>query len=135
MSIKENKALILRFYDLYNQKKLDACYELWDSECILHTNTGNMTREQVKQFDAIVLNAFDAICTVNNMIGEGDKVAFQVNARATHTGSFMGVAPTGKKYEMNNTYIVRIKANKIVELWGTTEIPLVMQQIGVKPPQ
>jgi len=134
MSTKENKALILRFYDLYNQKKVDACYELVAPEFILHAPTGNMTREQMKQFDTMVLDASpDAICTVSNMVGEGDKVAFQVNARATHTGPLMGVAPTGKKIEMTNTYIVKIRNNKIVEWWGTSEIPLVMQQLGVIP--
>ena len=136
MSVKENKALILRFYDLYNRRELDACYELFAPEYIFHSPTGDLSREQVKQFDVMFASAFpDVICTINDMVAEGDKVAFRVNARGTHTGPFMGVAPTGKKIEMNNTYIVKIVANKWVEQWGTTEFPLLMQQLGVIPKQ
>jgi predicted ester cyclase len=135
MSTKKNKEVILSFYDLYNQKKLDACYELLDPELILHGTTGNMTHDQLKQFDISVLGAFDGICNLSNLVAEGDKVAFQVNAKHIHKGEFMGVAPTGKSYQMTNTYIVKIKNNKVVEWWGTTEIPLIMQQIGVVPKQ
>jgi len=135
MSIKENKALILRFYDLFKRKGVDAGYELFAPEYILHSPTGDMSREQVKQFDTMLVPAFpDAICTINDMVAEGDKVAFRVNARGTHTGPFMSIAPTGKKVEMNNTYIAKIVGNKLVEQWGTTEFPLLMQQLGVMPP-
>lgn len=30
-------------------------------------------------------------------------------------GEYMGFAPTGKKIEMNNTFIVKVVANKLVE--------------------
>ena len=134
MGVKENKAIILRFYDLYNRKEIDAAYELFAPEYIFHSPTGDMSREQVKQFDTMLVPAFpDAICTINDIIAEGDKVAFRVNMRGTHTGPFMGTAPTGKKIEMNNTYIVKIVGNKWVEQWGTTEFPLLMQQLGVIP--
>ena len=138
MSIKENKALILRFYDLFNRRDLDTGYELLAPEYLFHAVTGDLPKEQVKQFDVMFAAAFpDTICTINDndIVAEGDKVAFRVNARGTHTGPFMGVAPTGKKIEMNNTYIVKIVANKWVEQWGTTEFPLLMQQLGVIPKQ
>jgi len=134
MSIKENKALILRFYDLYNRRELEAAYELFAPEYIFHSPTGDMSREQVKQFDTMLVPAFpDAICTINDMVAEGDKVAFRENMRGTHTDPFIGTAPTGKKIEMNNTYIVKIVGNKWVEQWGTTEFPLLMQQLGIIP--
>ena len=135
MSIKENKALVLHFYELYNRRELDAAYELFGPKYVFHSPNGDMSREQVKQFDAMLAAAFpDAICTINDMVAEGDKVAFQVNFRGTHTGQFMGTAATGKKFEMNNTYIVKIIANKWMEQWGTSEMPLLMQQLGVKFP-
>lgn len=133
MSLKENKALILRFYDLYNRREMEAAYELFAPEYVYHP-IGDSSKEQAKQADTMGIAAFpDAICTINDIIAEGDKVAFRVNMRGTHTGPFMGTAPTGKKIEMNNTYIVKIVGNKWVEQWGTTEFPRVMQELGVIP--
>jgi predicted ester cyclase len=136
MSIEEeNKALILRFYDLYNRKEIDAAYELFAPEYIFHSPTGDMSREQAKQFDTMALAAGfpDLVCSVVDIVAEGDKVAFRVNAKGTHTGLFMGVASTGKKFEMNNTWIVKIGSHKWVEQWGTSEIPNMMQQLGAIP--
>jgi predicted ester cyclase len=136
MSIKENKALILRFYDLYNQKKIDECYELVAPEFVLHSTIGDQTREQVKQYDLETIPSFpDGVCILSNLVAEGDKVAFQVSYKGTHKGVYMGIAPTGKTVTMLNTHIVRIKNNKVVEWWGTTEIPQLMQQLGVIPKQ
>jgi predicted ester cyclase len=135
MSVKENKAVILKFYDLYNRKEIDAAYELFAPGYILHSPTGDLSREQCKQFDTMAFVGFpDLICSIADIVAEGDKVAFRVSAKGTHTGLFMGVAPTGKKFEMNNTWIVKISHNKWVEQWGTNEIPQMMQQLGVKLP-
>ena len=134
MGIKENKAIILRFYDLYNRKEIDAAYELFAPDYIFHSPTGNMSREKVKQFDTMTLAGFpDLVCRIVDIVAEKDKVAFRVNAKGTHTGLFMDIAPTGKKFEMNNTWIVKIISKKWVEQWGTSEIPQMMQQLGAIP--
>lgn len=134
MGIKENKAIILRFYDLYNRKEIDAAYELFALEYIFHSPTGDMSREQVKQFDTMALVGFpDLVCRIVDIVAEKDKVAFRVVAKGTHTGMFMDITPTGKKFEMNNTWIVKITSKKWVEQWGTSEIPQMMQQLGAIP--
>jgi predicted ester cyclase len=137
MSIAENKATILRFYDHYNKQELDVCYgELVAPEFVLHSPTGGQSREQVKQFDMMALSAFpDSVCIVENMVAEGDKVAFRVSWTGTQTGEFMGIAPTRKKFQMHNTHIVRIKANRLVEWWGTTEFARILQELGAIPKQ
>ncbi|HEY94300.1 MAG TPA: ester cyclase, partial [Dehalococcoidia bacterium] len=72
---------------------------------------------------------------------EGDKVAFIVNVTGTHTGApcmdatlTVGIPPTGKKIDNNNTYIVRIVDNKIVEWMGTPNFLVFWQKLGVLPP-
>jgi len=132
MSPEENKAVILRLYDLINQKQLDAYYELYAPDFIDHASTGDRSLEQMKQFEAMATAAFpDAKFTVDNMVAEGDKVAFQVHCRMTHKGTFRGVAPTGKKIEVINTHIVKIVANKVMEWWGTMDNLGMMQQLGI----
>ena len=48
----------------------------------------------------------------------------------THDGEFMGVAPTGKKIEINGIQIGRFENGKIVERWGSSDELGIMQQIG-----
>jgi predicted ester cyclase len=136
MSVKENKKLIHPLYNLYNRHELDACNELFSSDRVGHLSDIEITLEENKQFDVKMLAAFpDLNITLHNMIAEGDKVAFQVHLKATHTGAFMGAPPTGMKVDITNTHIVQIIGNKIVNWWGTTEFPRLMQQLRVTSDQ
>ena len=131
MSVEDNKALIRLLYDLYSRRQLDEVYKLYAPEFVLHGEaTGDMSLEQIRRLDAAQLGAFsEAVVTVGNMVAEEDKVAFQVGLKVTHSGAFMGIAPTGKRVEMTNTHIVRVSASRIAEWWGTTEFPRVIQEL------
>jgi steroid delta-isomerase-like uncharacterized protein len=135
MGIEENKEVIRQMYNLASKGKWDAIYELYSPDFVVHTGKREMTLEETKRFDDAVRTAFpDTKVTVHNMIGEGDKVAFQLTTEMTHTGTFMGAAPTGKQLTMNATYIVRIVDNTIAEWWGNNEFPLLIQQLGITLP-
>jgi|WetSurMetagenome_2_1015567.scaffolds.fasta_scaffold30737_3 predicted ester cyclase len=130
MSVEENKALIRRMYELINQGK--PYYDLLTPDFVVHGTTRDMSLEENKQFDAVMQAAFaDYKMTLHNMIGEGDKVAYQVHIKMAHTGLFMGIAPTGKTVEITNTYILKITDNKISEWWGTAEFNRVIQELGI----
>ena len=132
MGIEENnKKLVHQFYELYNQHKLEAAWELMSPEW----HSGDFTFEQNKQFDIMLINAFpDVKATILDMVAEGDKVAFIVNGKGTHTGGpYMGIPPTGKKIDMTNTWIVRVVDGKIMEHNGTGSFVVSLQQLGVMP--
>lgn len=132
MGIEENnKELIRDLYQLYNRHDVDAANELFSPDF----HIGDFTREQNKQLDNMLHSAFpDLKITILDMIAEGDKVAYVVNATGTHTGGpCFGVQPTGRKIDMTNTWIVRIVDNKIVEINGTGDTFSQFQQLGVLP--
>jgi predicted ester cyclase len=135
MSIEENKAVIRHVYDLCTKKDLAKLYELYDPGYIEHTPDGDTSLEKLKQFTPVFFAAFpDIIFTVEDMVAEGDKVAYRVTVRGTHTGrQFMGIAPTGKKIEMRNTSIKRIANGKLAESWGTLDNLSMMRQLGLIP--
>lgn len=135
MSIEENKALVRRFCELENRGEVDALFELLDPGYVSHYTTGDVPLEQAKQFWPTFYTAFPDIClTMEHMVAEGDKVAFQETWRGTHKGEFHGIAPTGKKIEMTNANIFRIDAGRCAEGWNVTDMRL-MQQLGVIPKQ
>ena len=100
MSVETNKAVVLRFLEeFWNSKKLEVLEELVDPAFVNHdpSNPDVRYREDLKQFAITVATAFpDAHITQEDMIGEGDKVAKRWTFHATHKGSFLGIAPTGK---------------------------------------
>jgi predicted ester cyclase len=50
-----------------------------------------------------------------DLIAEGDLVALRATFRGTHTGSFAGVAPTGRTASASLIIIYRVAGNKIVQ--------------------
>ena len=53
--------------------------------------------------------------TIEDIIAEGDKVWARLTYTATHTGEYLGLAPTGKKITTTLIAIYRIVNGKIVE--------------------
>jgi len=68
-----------------------------------------------------------------DMVAEGDRVAFRSSLQMTHTGEFMGVAGTGARISIVEMGIMRIADGKIAEMWGLLDNLGLMQQIGAMP--
>ncbi len=56
-------------------------------------------------------------------------------AEGTHTGSFRGVAPTGKRIVIKGVEIHRVAQGKILEAWNWSfgDTQSFMTQLGVAP--
>ena len=71
--------------------------------------------------------------TTEDIVAEGDKVAFRFERRATHTAEFMGIPASGKQISWTTIGIVRLASGKIAEFWNSPDRMGMMQQIGVLP--
>ncbi len=90
----------------------------------------------LKQALEIFKNAFpDSQIAIEQLVAEGDKVVDHATFQGTHTGSLLGVAPTGKPVMIHASDVYRIANGKIVELWHVEDIVGMMQQIGAMPAQ
>jgi len=67
------------------------------------------------------------------IIAEEDKVVSRFTFQGTHTGEFMGIAPTGREVTVMQISIDRIADGKIVEHWGLVDQLSLLQQLGVGP--
>jgi predicted ester cyclase len=73
MSLEENKALVRRFVDAYNNRNLDVFAELLAPNYFDHTS--HVDREGLKQLINMAIIAFpDFHETIHDIIAEGDKV-------------------------------------------------------------
>ena len=76
----------------------------------------------------------DARFTVEDMIGEGDRVAARLTMRGTHLGPLNGVPPTGRAVVVSGMSIERVADGRIVEGWNENDALGLLQQLGVLPP-
>jgi predicted ester cyclase len=70
---------------------------------------------------------------IDEVIGDGDKVAVRLRFEGTHTGEFMGVPASGRHFSIEGTAFLHVADTKIVDLWGSLDTMGLMQQIGGLP--
>jgi len=76
----------------------------------------------------------DAQFTIEDVIGEGDRVVLRLTMRGTHQGVFNGIPPTGRTVQVTGVSIERVVEGRIVEGWVTNDALGMLQQLGVIPP-
>ena len=135
---ERNKAIERRLLDeVYSHGNLEVIDELVARDFVGHGTAaegGDQGREAYRQFVVEMRSAFpDLQMTVEDQIAEGDKVVTRFRARATHTGSFQGIPPTGRPGEFSGTIIDRIADGKVIECWSNTDDLGLLQQLGAIP--
>lgn len=75
----------------------------------------------------------DKVCFDEARITEGEWCAAFGRQEAVHTGSFMGIEPTGKRVEIRYMDFWKVVDGKIVDNWVMVDFPYVMRQLGVDP--
>jgi predicted ester cyclase len=136
--VAANKALFMRFHEAANTGDLEflarTIDEVVDPDAVIRTplpidTTGAAA---LKQIWAMLLRIYpDIHLTVEDLIGEGDKVVGRTTVTGTHRGEFMGVAPTGNTVTYNEMFMFRIADGRVVETWGVVDVYAQMKQIGV----
>lgn len=135
MSIEENKNIVRRYQEAYNNCDFDALAELVSADVLTPNIIAGMPPglEGAKVVHQTTLIGMpDYHTNIEDLIAEGDKVVARVTMTGTHTGNFWGIPPTGRRVNLTGIYIVRIKDGKIVEHWGEENGMIVFRQLGFK---
>jgi steroid delta-isomerase-like uncharacterized protein len=135
MSIEENKTIVRRFMDAYNERNLDIFDELVAQDYYDHVFE-QKGRENLKQLFTMAFEAFpDWYEAIEDIIAEEDKVWVRVKATGTHTGEWnlfgARLPPTGKKTSIMMVFIWRIVNGKLVEGWEVDDNLEFLKQLGV----
>jgi len=119
LSIEENKAILRRFIEAYNNRDLEIFDALVAPDFIDHTHQ-QKGREPFKKLFTMAFEGFpDWYEEIEDMICEGEKVWVRVKATGTHTGDWtlfgVPLSATGKKIIMKMVFFFRIVNGKLVE--------------------
>lgn len=131
---ERNKATVRRFNEEVIQgNNRQSLENLMDSEFINRTaptGADNGLEGMWNTFHNILHPAFpDLQVQILKQIAEDDLVTTHKIISGTHTGTLMGIAPTGKAVKIEVIDIVRVKNEKYLEHWGVNTLPSVIQQL------
>ena len=117
---ENNKNLIRRMIERVDAEGASAYDEFVASDAIWHSPGGY----------AEVKAAFtNEKHTIDDVVAEGDKVVARFTLRATNTGEYMSIPPTGKEVTFTVLAIYRIMDSKIVEGWFLFDALGLLEQI------
>jgi len=134
---EDNKRILRRLLEALDTGNLAVVEELVSPDFVTHHPRSPDHRggpEAVKQASALFRTAFhDLRFTIEDMIAEGDMVAFRWIARGTHTGEYFGIPPTGESVEFRGMEFDRFSHGKVEERWVNWDTLGLFQQLGIVP--
>ena len=129
-----NKTLVKRFVIEYQTNRDEAVLnELLAEDVVDHSAFPGQVagRTGVKQIFDAFHSAFGGFhADIHDQVAESDKVVTRKTFHGTHTGQWMGIAPTGRDVEIGVIDIVRIEDGQIVEHWNQVDQLGLMRQLG-----
>jgi steroid delta-isomerase-like uncharacterized protein len=128
------KAVVRRnIEEVQSKGNFDVFEKLFADDFVDHTPQPNMTPDKsgARGLYRALREAFpDFHAVIHWQTAYGEIVTTFKTYHGTHQGSFLGVAPTGKKIHFEALDAMRVKNGKIAEHWGVANLFSLMQQIG-----
>ena len=79
--------------------------------------------EQFKTRAASLRAAFSEVdLCIDDLIVEGDAIAWRWSLSGTHVGPFAGVEPTGRRVTLRGVNFQRLKSDRVVEDWTMVDV-------------
>jgi steroid delta-isomerase-like uncharacterized protein len=89
------------------------------------------TKDGFRELVRATRTAFpDVAVHVDDMVAERDMVVFHDHVRATSTGEFFGVPPSGGVIEWTEMHWLRVADGRIVEHWTNFDQLGILRQLG-----
>jgi steroid delta-isomerase-like uncharacterized protein len=136
----DNKELLDRYVELYNEGDLDACMELYAEDASQRMHDGVFEGvDAIRERLARDLIAFpDAKYVVESFFAEGDRFGDEWTFTGTNTGPLRLpngtlVPPTGKPVEIKGMELVEVRDGKIVVDNLYYDFLAAVYQVGLVP--
>ena len=133
MSVEQNKAALRAAASEFNRHEDRSGWLNAHHPSVVAHGLGPepLDLEGLEHFYNGLWRAFpDLRISVDDLIGEGDKVAWRLSVRGTHRAEFRGVPATGTEVKFGAQYIFRFHDQRIVERWTNLDRLGVLCQLG-----
>jgi steroid delta-isomerase-like uncharacterized protein len=132
--LDDNKVLIRSFFEKANSLKRTPVDMVTDGFVAHIGGADPFDLQAFEQYQSTFYSSFSETETIiEDLIAEGDRVAFRGFVRTVHTGEFMGVPASGREIAVSVVGFAKIDQGKIAEWWNYPDRLSWMQQIGALP--
>ena len=136
MSIEANKAIIYLVWEEINKGNLAVIDKYFADSFVRYTSDGQeMDREGYKNLCTVLQSTFpDIHFNIDDMVAEGNRVAFRFTWSGTNTSDMMDGAVKDKHFSITEDYFCRFDGSKIVEFRNLLDRLSWFEQAGISPP-
>jgi steroid delta-isomerase-like uncharacterized protein len=124
MAREDIERLVQRWTEAIAEGKLDVFEELLAENAV--DRSGPSLASGVESFKAragAVRAAFaDIAIGVDDLIVEGDAIAWRWTLTGTHVGPFAGLVPTGRRATLRGVNFQRLDGDRVVEHWTLVDV-------------
>jgi steroid delta-isomerase-like uncharacterized protein len=119
------------FEEVWNHGRREAIAEMMAPAGIIHDGETDSTGPEgfYPFFDRINETFSQIRVTVEDAIAEGDRACIRWSCRAKHTGTGLGLPPSGKTVQFTGITVLRASGGKVVEAWQNWDMLGMMEQI------
>ncbi|MCH8296639.1 MAG: ester cyclase [Chloroflexi bacterium] len=120
MTLTVNKATARSYFERFaNFGDMAAADAIFAPDVQFNYPLGGLSGvDAVKRYIQVVRTAFpDVRFTVEDLFGEGERIAARWSMIGTQTGEFGGKPPTGKQVTLPGNTVFHIHDGKIQEIW------------------
>ncbi len=133
MSVAQNKANEQRLYDeVYNKGNFSLIPELVSPDFVTGDYKGHEGYRRLVSYFRDPMP--DLHITVDEMVGEGNKVAYRLTGTGTYSGEFQGVRVKRKKLTWTQAIFTEYKNGKVAKGVGLQNTIELFRQLGIAPP-
>ena len=131
--LQKNKQVVQRIYEVaINERRPEVTAELISPEYL-----GPQGERGPGGFNGNVeslLAGFpDIRFRIEDLLAEGDQVVVRWAWTGTHTGTFRGIAPTGRRVSTTGIVLYQLRDGRVVRNWLENDRLGILQQLGVVP--
>ena len=133
---EENKSFVRRIYETFSSGDLNTLDQFISTDVVDHNPNPSQAPglQGVQDYFREIRGAFTNFrITVEDQVAEGDRVVSRIVFSGKHTGTFFGIAPTGKEITITGMDMAHIENGKLTERWGNEDDLKLMQELGVIP--
>ena len=136
MSVEENKETVRRYIEeALNKGNLEVVDDCFSEDWVYNGPAEAKGPEGFKQLVTIMRTAFpDLHYTIDDMVGEGDKLVARCTMTGTFKGEFMSIPPTGNQLKIDVVYFYLFKDGKEVKATPFMDTLSFYGQLGISPP-
>jgi steroid delta-isomerase-like uncharacterized protein len=127
------------FERVWNTGEYDLIPKLFAPHAVFHTPADRAPVHGPEGYRAFVERVRRGIpdiqFEIQDFFTEGKKAAIRCTTKGTHTGPYLGLPPTDRPISTTQNFIVWVENGQIVEAWQEINGQLLVEQLGVAPPQ